>query len=56
MSSAVVVQAVDAGEAVWLNYSVGEVDVVLRSSTGHSDMQGLSGLGAAQGPGASCRP
>jgi hypothetical protein len=42
------VQAVDAGEAVWLNCSVGEVDVVLRSSTGQSDIQGLSGLGAGQ--------
>ena len=50
------VQAVDAGEAVWLNCSVGEVDVVLRSSTGHNDMQGSSGLGAGQGPRASCRP
>jgi hypothetical protein len=38
-------QAVDAGEAVWLNCSVGEVDVVLRSSTAQSDIQGLSGLG-----------
>ena len=42
------VQAVDAGEAVWLNCSVGEVDVVLRSSTGQSDIQGLSGLGAGR--------
>jgi hypothetical protein len=42
------VQAVDAGEAVWLNCSVGEVDVVLRSPTGQSDIQGLSGLGAGQ--------
>jgi hypothetical protein len=42
------IEAVDAGEAVWLNCSVGEVDVVLRSSTGQSDIQGLSGLGAGQ--------
>ena len=31
-----------------LSGSVGEVDVVLRSSTGQSDIQGLSGLGAGQ--------